>query len=622
MPRRLLVAIVPFVLVLSACPREPVEEEELFTDQALITCVQQHIDSGDDLEADDVSELAHLDCTDLSIEDISGLQAMTGLKTLSLHENDVWDLRPLEGLTQLEELQLGSNNIGDVAPLAGLTNLERLALGSNKVEDLSPLKGLTELRWLNLDDNRIDQDSVSELCDMDELRWLTIDHNDLDDVDDELDCLDDLDELYWDFQGDGGERGDDFGHTPDEMNARGALGVDVADDGAVSFHYDLLGQRHRVLTEYWGAIRAEGSKLILDRPQRQHEVGRVTADGFELCTGDFDVVCSAAVGRKHDSGTNRAPGAASRPPVISLSLSLDGSRMNQPGLELAADEDYEYGEYYNDMERFILPSPNQWDAGTCLFMSNTGAMEILLNQHVDDLDDIVSDGDTDLSERYLMNASDYVPNSAAQYTMTDLVYTYEYNGGALRNVDYPFECTNSSCQMNWDNDMPSDWEDLLVPTEESQRTVMYLDPNLDQYSIWKTGLIGPDVIERIKFELRTKNAPVLLIYNHYLYWHAAIIIGYDDTVETGCGMVTSSVNYFEDEGATSYVNAIEDHMDDLGGCSERGIFYVRDSIYDGEDDGEMYDYGPWEDFYSARVIEHTYNWPLFLGNHTYSMHRR
>ena len=31
-----------------------------------------------------------------------------------------------------------------------------------------------------------------------------------------------------------------------------------------------------------------------------------------------------------------------------------------------------------------------------------------------------------------------------------------------------------------------------------------------------------------KHELDTKHAPVILIYNHYLYWHANVIVGYDD----------------------------------------------------------------------------------------------
>ena len=151
-------------------------------------------------------------------------------------------------------------------------------------------------------------------------------------------------------------------------------------------------------------------------------------------------------------------------------------------------------------------------------------------------------------------------------------------------------------------------------------TLLFVDPDLNNNSIWATGLIDYDVIERIKYELRTKNAPVILIHNYYLYWHAAIIVGYDDTVETGCGIVTNSLSYFEQEGQTGYVNDIEDHMEDLGGCSEQGIFYVRDSIYDGDDE-PTFDYGPWSDLYSDRIIEYTYNWALFMGNHAYSMHR-
>ncbi len=624
--RRVVLPLVASLFILSGCPREPVEESgpEL-EDPALIDCIQEQIGSTDE---DDLAGAEHLDCTDAGVESIEGLQMMTGLKTLSLFENKVWDLRPLAELTGLEELQLGSNNIGEIYPLASLTNLERLGLGSNKIEllrqerddeEIEPLAGMSELRWLNLDDNRLDQDQLQYLCGLDELRWLTIEHNGLDDVDDELDCLDDLDELYWDYQEEGG--GDrSFEDLPSlEETANGRLGWSVADDGALSFHYDVAGERHAVIPAFDGQLVVDKQAVFLERGVRRFEVGQLTADGIELCAGDYETVCSRTVGRKYSSGANRAPGIDSHAPVITLKLTLKNRGLNQPGVEVAADEDYDFGEYYNDMDPYVLASPNQWDAGSCLFMSNTGAMEILLNQR-EDPDDIEYEGDTDLSERYLMNGSNYA-SSVIDYSIIDVAYTYEYNGGSLLNRDFPFECTNSSCyDSNWDNGLAGDWRDDLVETPEAERTLLFIDPGLDQNSVWATGLIDYDVIERIKYELRTKNAPVILIHNYYLYWHAAIIVGYDDTKSTGCGIVTSSLNYFEQEGATAYVNDIENHMEDLGGCSDRGVFYVRDSIYDGDDE-PIYDYGPWNDYYSDRIIEYTYNWALFMGNHAYSIHR-
>lgn len=617
--RRVVLPLVASFLVLTACPREEVDTGPELEDAALIAAIEAQFGS---IDSDVLAGIDHLEIKDAGVESIEGIQLMTSLKTLSLFENKVWDLRPLAELTQLEELQLGSNNIGEIEPIAGLTNLERLGLGGNKIEELDALSGMGELRWLNLDDNRFDNGELEQLCDLDELRWLTIEHNGLDDVDDALDCLDDLDEIYWDYQEDGG--GDrSFVDVPQQdVTRRGRLAIDVAGDGVVSFGLDMDGERHPVLSAFDGRLVADKSTLVLERGSRRIEVGRLMDGGFELCTGDYATVCSRTTGRKFNSGDNRAPGVDSQAPVFTVRLSLVGSGFNLPGVEVAADEDYAWGEYYNDMDPYVLASPNQYDAGSCLFMSNTGAMEILMNQRLDP-DDVEYDGDTDLSERYLMSGSNYA-SSVIDYSIIDVSYTYEYNGGSLLSRDYPFMGGvvdgYYSCSPNWDNEMPGDWREELVETPEIERTLLFIDPDLNQNSIWATGLIDYDVIDRIKYELRTKNAPVILIHNYYLYWHAAIIVGYDDTVETGCGIVTSSLNYFEQEGQTGYVNDIENHMDDLGGCSERGIFYVRDSIYDGDDE-PMYDYGPWSDPYSDRIIEYTYNWALFMGNHAYSMHR-
>jgi hypothetical protein len=124
--------------------------------------------------------------------------------------------------------------------------------------------------------------------------------------------------------------------------------------------------------------------------------------------------------------------------------------------------------------------------------------------------------------------------------------------------------------------------------------------------------------------LRTRKAPVVVIYNHYLYWHADLIVGYDDTVPTdGCPMVESSMDHFDDEGASNYTRRIEAHMDRIGPCTDTGIFYVRDSIYDGGSDEQMYEYSDgFSEKYSKRIVERSYNWVKYLGNHAYSIHRK
>ena len=131
-------------------------------------------------------------------------------------------------------------------------------------------------------------------------------------------------------------------------------------------------------------------------------------------------------------------------------------------------------------------------------------------------------------------------------------------------------------------------------------------------------------VEKIKYLLRTRRAPVVVIYNHYLYWHADLIVGYDDTVSTGgCPMVESSLDYFADEGANQYINKIESHMEAIGDCTDKGVFYVRDSIYEGGSEEENYEYSSgFSEKYSKRIIERSYNWVKYLGNHAYSIQRK
>jgi len=342
-------------------------------------------------------------------------------------------------------------------------------------------------------------------------------------------------------------------------------------------------------------------------------------------------MCQASLGKKSGQQVGAQEGAA-----VSLSLRIKGSNIvpfdNAPGSE------------DTDLLPYVLASPNQLDAGTCLFMSNTGAMEILMNQRTAQ-DKIKYKGATDLSERYLINASDYVPSTVKRYTITDLIYAYENLGGSLLDKDYNFTAgyvkktsggvteadpgddgAYFSCYYNWLNKLPSNWKSMLVKTPKAERTTIFVDPLKNKNSVWNVGLANDDIVARIKWELRTKNAPVIVVYNHYLYWHADIVVGYDDNVDTvQCPMVTSTLKYFSEKGAQTYIDKINKHMAQNGGCSGKGLFYVRDSIYDGGDEEQTYLYSDKYQFskkYSKRIIKRSYDWVKYLSNHAYTVHRK
>ena len=362
-----------------------------------------------------------------------------------------------------------------------------------------------------------------------------------------------------------------------------------------------------------------------------------TSDGLRLRRGARDDAVEALlVGRKRGVDVNGVSGA-----VYTLALQLRPARM----VPIASPAP---GQVDKELMPLVFASPNQLDAGSCLAMAVTGAMELLLNQRLaDPAKQMKYQGDTDLSERYLMNGSYQVPKSVLRYELTDVIYTYGALGGALRNRDYPFTAgyvkqltsgelvkankgdqgAELSCKLNWIDELPADYKSMLVPTPGAERTLIFLDPKLDMDSRWRVALASDDVVERIKWELRTKRAPVVVIYNHYGFWHTSVVVGYDDSYQTGgCPMVEGMLQHFGQKGASGYVAAIKAQISAQGGCSKQGAFYVRDSIYDGTAEEPSYTYGGSSSYsftkkYAKRIVLRSYNWVRYVANHAYTVQR-
>ncbi len=648
------------LLTLIGCP-QPTDDDESesgleFADAALEACVRDAVDLGDEPVPEDVQGVRNLACQDAGITDLSGLEHFTGLQTLSLWENEVEDLAPLTGLTELTWLQLGNNEIRDLSPLAGLTRLERLGLSVNDVDDLDALADLDELRWLNLDRNELTDDDLEVLCGLPPMRWLTLEHNYVEDLS-VIDCqIDEGCDVYIEFQDDESERSADTDALvpvnaitlgPAEPVPAGALALDVTDDGRVLLGYDLDGVRIDARPEFGGELVRDGRELRYRWLGLDVAVGGLTDNGWQLCEGAWADTCAVQVGSKHPAGGERHPAFVAAP-VVSVSLVLsdvhDLLAAGPDGEMIPRDEDFDYHGYKDEsLAPYVFASPNQYDAGSCLFMATTGTVEVLMNQHADP-DAIDYWGDTDLSERFLMGI--YTDAyGAMNYFLTDLVYTYNVIGGSMLDRDYPFAAgyvkdsfsgvveaspndsgAYFSCYYSWLDLMPDNWDELLVETPRADRTTIFTDPDRDDNSYWAVALADHDTVEMIKYELRTRKAPVIVVYNHYLYWHANIVVGYDDSVPTGgCSFVEDSVDYFSSQGANSYAVAIENHIDDLGGCMDHGVFYVRDSIYDGTDAEQDYVYSEqygFEDKYSQRIVMRSYDWVTALANHAFVIHRR
>ena len=622
-------------------PAEPVS----FTDANLELCVRNALQMADgDLYPEHLAMLDHLECQDMGITNVVGLEHATSMVELSLFENAIVDLTPLQGLTQLRDLRLDNNEIQDTSALSGLTSLRRLGLAINQISSLEPLATLTSLEWLNLDNNAFGESELVHLAGLTNLRWLTIEHNGIDDESALQPVVDAGCDVYAHRAPVTAEATRFMVPSAIPMNRPKVRLSDLRSridaQGRVAFGYQLEGKDVPVRLVS-GPLLRDGDQVVRQMSDENVSVGDIVDGKPRLCQGEHAKACRVRLGVKWPEA-GRKLCKDDRLPIVTLGVEMiqaSGTKLMDGEAWFAAD---------NDLEPLALAAPNQLDAGSCLFMATTGAMEILMNQHVAP-EEIEYNGDTDLSERFLMAAGSHAPYSTAPWFLTDTLEYYGAIGGSLLNLDYKFcvgyvkdtasgytQSTSSdpdaylSCAYNWFDNYPEDWESKLVETPAVERTIIFADPKRDDNSQWRVALFDGDTIEKIKYELRTKNAPVIVVYNHFGYWHANVIVGYDDTEKSGgCGIVRDTVQYFNEQGGgyTYYAKQISDKVNEDGGCSLNGVFYVRDSIYEGSDEEPEYDYSTADATisgyrYSERIIKLSYNWAQYLANHAYSVHRK
>jgi Leucine-rich repeat (LRR) protein len=114
------------------------------------------------------------------IKDITGIEFMKNVRTLSLSFHHISDLSPLASLTKLENLHLSKNDIKDITPIERLTRLKKLFLSANVIEDISPVKRLTNLDWLFFIDNQIED--ISVLSNLRNVTLLRLNENQISDI--------------------------------------------------------------------------------------------------------------------------------------------------------------------------------------------------------------------------------------------------------------------------------------------------------------------------------------------------------------------------------------------------------------------------------------------------------
>ncbi len=241
----------------------------------------------------------------------------------------------------------------------------------------------------------------------------------------------------------------------------------------------------------------------------------------------------------------------------------EGTRPIETYAELA---DAKLGGYV-ELLPFVLPSPDQEDAGSCLFMSLTGIAEWWLARTNPELSR-AHDGPIDLSERYLMNLSGQNEDAAQVANWrTDSIFLYNAAGHGVLNREYRFTkgwyvfdagenpvASNASAAgaefgatFNWIDQTSTIAPGSFVSLPRFEREVLFADPTSNQ---WNTGVMPSDIVERVKSKLRSRQAPVNVIYNHFGYWHSVYVVGFDDTMSSnGCKFVEGFDGYMPQEAA-------------------------------------------------------------------------
>lgn len=303
---------------------------------------------------------------------------------------------------------------------------------------------------------------------------------------------------------------------------------------------------------------------------------------------------------------------------------------------------------FTDLIPYILPSPNQQDAGSCLYMATTGMAEWWKAKLAGNVQP-KSESEFDLSERYLMNIAGDENTDLIKNALTDTILAFNGNGSrAILNRDYPFtmgwmiesakgyvkapaNAPNASytTSYNWINELATiHAQPVSLPF--FSRNIIFVDPAQDR---WNVNVAPADIVNQVKTLLQKNKAPVTIIYNHYLYWHAVNIVGFDDNASTeGCKFTSGFPAYAREQAKTAdpqkalrwekYAASVESATASEGGCKEKGVFYVRDSLYTDEN-GEVYDYDRTqtgdEENYTKKVIQREYQWLKRFSNHLYQI---
>ncbi|PEJ01175.1 internalin, partial [Bacillus wiedmannii] len=122
-----------------------------------------------------VKSLIVVEAKSKGIQNVTGLEYMTNLETLTLEEVKLENIQFISNLRQLKSLSITYGELKEIGPLAELENIESLNLRNNKISDLSPLSQMKKIKMLDLNSNYIKD--IKPLFTVTTLKTLTVANN-------------------------------------------------------------------------------------------------------------------------------------------------------------------------------------------------------------------------------------------------------------------------------------------------------------------------------------------------------------------------------------------------------------------------------------------------------------
>jgi hypothetical protein len=266
---------------------------------------------------------------------------------------------------------------------------------------------------------------------------------------------------------------------------------------------------------------------------------------------------------------------------------------------------------YEDLLPYVISSPDQEDAGSCLYMATTGAMEVILNYDNNVMFPPLN-GQTDISEVYAMRGPVSVTGPIKNWFELPFL---KFNGGLVLNRDVPYNSKNF-------------WNQSLgrAPRYQSPRVetkMLFSSTGRYHDGRWDIGVMTENTIDSIKRALVEYNAPVVVIFRDAGYeknygtwdtWHVVLIVGYSDVEEeSGTLEQTKNTCWSVRRALNGPSKFPKPRLKELlkNGCRNEGIFYVRES------EDKVPGFSSSTQRITPGIYKRSYDWLKYLGNHAY-----